>query len=301
MIKQLNKPQIVGWTAVVISTIITCFWAFWGIIENFHEGWYYASWLPNVGLMFAQYLSPMLLFMGLTLFAIFWPRLGAGLLVLFALVASGFFDVINNPALLLLIAPLLGLAALYWYGRPQPRALAAALAVALPLLTLIISGISPALRVSHRLDDGDLQARRVAGNGVTLVWAPEGPGWPRSGKNWADAQEACRYLAEDGLAASPSVQDIWRLPTVDEAVRSMARHGRNSGGVWDPETAQAVYETKPDKESPLWNIHSQVIYWWTSTEVDDDHAYIIVYDGRVWPRSKQINPDYLGYRCVKEP
>jgi hypothetical protein len=303
--KQLDQRQIAGWSAVVISTLITCFWAFWGIIENFHEGWYYASWLPNVGLMFAQYLSPMLLFMGLTLIAIFWPRAGAGLLVLFALFAIGFFDIMNNPGLLLLIAPLVGLAALYWYGRPQPRALAAALAVVLPLLTLFLSGISPALRVSQRVDDGNRQARLVAGNGVTLVWAPEGPGWPRSGKNWYDARQACHYLDEDGLAASPTAQAIWRLPTVDEAVRSMARHGRNSGGVWDTEAAQATYETTPDKESPLWNTHSQVIYWWTATEVapsvDEEEAYIIVYDGRIWPRSKQLNPDYLGFRCVKEP
>ena len=237
----------------------------------------------------------------ITLVAIFWPRAGAGLLVLCALLAIGFFDVINNPTMLLLIAPLVGLAALYWFGRPQPRALAAGLAVALPLLTLIIAGISPAIRVSQRLDDGDLQARLVEGNGVTLVWAPDGPGWPRSGENWFDAQQVCRFLDEDGLALSAAPQEIWRLPTVEEAVRSMARHGRNSGGVWDAAAAQTTYETTPDKESPLWNIHSQVIYWWTSTEVDDDRAYIIVYDGRVWPRSKQINPDYLGFRCVKEP
>ena len=63
------------------------------------------------------------------------------------------------------------------------------------------------------------------------------------------------------------------------------------GGVWDPAAAQTTYETKPDTESPLWNIHSQVIYWWTATELDEDHADIIVYDGRVWPRSKQLNPD----------
>ena len=54
--KQLDKRQIVGWIAVGLSTAITCVWAFWGIIENFHEGWYYESWLSNVGLMFVQYL-----------------------------------------------------------------------------------------------------------------------------------------------------------------------------------------------------------------------------------------------------
>ena len=96
-------------------------------------------------------------------------------------------------------------------------------------------------------------------------------------------------------------QHIWRLPTVDEAVRSMARQGQNSGGVWAAETAKATYETTPDKESPLWDMHSQVIYWWTATEADEGHAYIIVYDGKVWPRAKPFKPDYLGFRCVKQP
>ena len=49
--KNLDKRQLAGWIAVGISTVITCFWVFWGIIENFHEGWYYESWLSNVGLM----------------------------------------------------------------------------------------------------------------------------------------------------------------------------------------------------------------------------------------------------------
>jgi hypothetical protein len=65
--KQLDKRKVVGWIAVSLSIVITCFWAFWGIIETFHEGWYYESWLSNVGLMFVQYLSPMLIFMGVTL------------------------------------------------------------------------------------------------------------------------------------------------------------------------------------------------------------------------------------------
>jgi hypothetical protein len=81
----------------------------------------------------------------------------------------------------------------------------------------------------------------------------------------------------------------------------MARHGQNSGGVWDADAATAHYETTPDKESPLWDVYSQVIYWWTATEVDEDRAYIIVYDGRVWPRDKQLRLGYLGFRCVKEP
>jgi hypothetical protein len=299
--KHLDRRQIAGWIAVGLSTVITCFWALWGILETFHEGWYFESLLSNVGLMFVQYLSPMLLFMGVTLISISWPRFGGVLHVIFALLVAWFFQVWTNTVMFLLIAPLIGIGVLYWFGHPRPRKIALSLAIGLPILTLIVSGIEPVLRVSQRIDDGNLQARLVHGNGVNLIWAPDGPGWPRSGLNWHEAQEVCQYLGEDGLTSASVPQGIWRLPTVDEAVRSMARHGQNSRGVWDPETAKATYSTTPDKESPLWNIYSQVIYWWTATEVDEEHAYIIVYDGKVWPRAKQFGPEYLGFRCVKLP
>ena len=70
MKKRHRKHQILGWIAVGLSTVITCILAFWGIVENFHEGWYYESWLSNVGMMFVQYLSPMLIFMTVTLVSI---------------------------------------------------------------------------------------------------------------------------------------------------------------------------------------------------------------------------------------
>ena len=301
MTKRAGKRQIVGWVAVGLSTAVTCLWAFWGIVENFHEGWYYQSLLSNMGLMFAQYLSPMLIFLAVTLVSIFWPRIGAGLHGILALSVAWFFEAWTNTVLLFLMLPLIGLGALYWFGRPQPRKLAAALALGLPILTLIVAGISPALRVSQRLDDGYLGARLVPGNGVELIWAAESRGWPREGADWHEAQRMCQYLGDDGRTLTATPQNIWRLPTVDEAVRSMARHGRNSGGVWDAEATRATYATKPDKESPLWNVHSQVIYWWTATEVDEDHAYIIVYDGKVWPRLKDFGPAYLGFRCVRQP
>ena len=299
--KRLNRPRLAGWLALGISTLVTCVWAFWGIVENFHEGWYFESLLSNLGLMFVQYLSPMLIFMAVTLLSIFWHRFGGGLHVIVALLAIWFFKAFSNAATFLIILPLIGLGLLYWFGRLEPRKLAATIAVGLPLLTLIIAGIGPAVRISQRIDAGDLQARLVHGNGVDLIWAPNGLGWPREGANWYEAQKRCEYLSEDGLTIVPTPQGIWRLPTVDEAVRSMARHGQNSGGVWDAEIREATYDTTPDKESPLWNLHSQVIYWWTATEVDEERAYIIVYDGKVWPRSKDFGPAYLGFRCVKQP
>lgn len=297
--KHTRKQQIIGWMAAAISIGITCFWAFWGIIENFHEGWYYESWLSNVGLLFFQYLSSMLIFLSVTVVAIVWPRLGGGLHVVLALLAAGFFRAFSNAATFLIILPLVGLGVMYWYGRPQPRKLAIYLSAGLPLLTLIVSGVEPALRVSQRLNDGNLGARRVQGNGVMLTWAPDGPGWPREGTDWYEAQQACQHLNEDGLTRAAVPQNIWRLPTAEEAVRSMSRHGQNSGGVWDAEDTAVTYQTKPDKESPLWNVYSQVIYWWTATELDETQAAIIAYDGQVWPRSKAFGPAYLGFRCVR--
>ena len=299
MKRRLDKHQIIGWIAVSISTLITCFWAFWGIIENFHEGWYSQSLLVNLGLMLVQYLSPMLIFMAVTLISIYWPRLGGSLHIIIALFAIGFFQAFSNAATFLIIIPLAALGVLHWFGRPQPRKIALSLVLILPLLTLLIAGIEPVMRVSRRLDDGNLNARLVQGNGVELLWAPDGPGWPRQGENWYEAQRICQHLREDGLSLAAAPQHIWRLPSADEVVRSMARHGQNSGGVWDEQSGTAVYATPPDKESPLWNLHSQVIYWWTATEIDQDRAYIIVYDGKAWPRSKQFGPAYLGFRCVK--
>lgn len=299
--KQPDKRHVVGWIAVGLSTAITCFWAFWGVIENFHEGWYYESVLSNVGLMLVQYLGFMLGFLVVTLVSILRPRVGAGLHVLLALLAAWLFDAFKNTVVFLILLPLVGIGVLYWFGRPRPRKRVLILAVGLPLLTIVLAGIAPVLRVSQRVDDGNLQTRLVQGNGVELVWAPDGPGWPREGRDWYEAQQVCQHLRQDGLSLASGPQHIWRLPTVDEAVRSSARHGQNSGGVWNAETAKATYKTRPDKESPLWNIHSQVIYWWAATEIDEKRAYIMVYDGKVWPRSKSFGPAYLGFRCVKEP
>lgn len=298
-LKQKRWDPILGWLALGISTLVTSFWAFWGIVENFHEGWYQRSLLANLGLMLVQYLSPMLIFMALLVISLLWPRIGAALHIIMALAAAWFFDAFSNTVVLFLLLPFIGLACLFWFGRPPPRKLALRIALGVPLLVLLVAGIGPAVRVAQRVDDGNLQARLVQGNGIELIWAPAGPGWPTAGGNWAEAEQSCRHLNDEGISLSHELQDLWRLPSVDEAVRSMARHGENSGGVWDPESAEAAYQETPDKESPLWQVHSQVIYWWTATEVDDERAYMIAYDGRVWTRHKTSSQDYLGFRCVR--
>jgi hypothetical protein len=80
----------------------------------------------------------------------------------------------------------------------------------------------------------------------------------------------------------------------------MVYHGTNAGGVWDSTGRKTSYKLRPDKESPLWNIHLKTIYWWTSTEVNKSDAYIIVYNGGVWPRKKTLKANYLNFRAVKD-
>ncbi|MPN14185.1 hypothetical protein SDC9_161511 [bioreactor metagenome] len=174
--------------------------------------------------------------------------------------------------------------------------------VLIPLAVVLAISIPEGIKVSQRADDGDLGLRVVEGSGVTLAWAPRGPGWPDKGTSWEDARRVCDCLSEDGTTLMDSEQNIWRLPTADEAVRSMALHGRNAGGVWNGETATTSYELTPDKETPLWDVHSKVIYYWTSdtSKKDENQAYIIVYNGGVFDRAKDSAQDYMSFRAVKE-
>lgn len=297
-----QRTNILGWIAVVVSSLITCFWAFWGIIENFHEGWYYHSTLKNLGLMLVQYLSPMLAFAIITVVAIVTPRLGSILYVLVGILAAWYFRGASwTVVYLTIVTPLMLLAVLFWIGRPQPRRRALWLALGLPCLTLLVAGIGPGIHVFGRIDDGYRGARVVSGNEVKLIWAPAGPGWPDRGVNWDESIRRSRYLNEDGLTLADSPQDIWRLPTVDEAVRSQALHGRNCGGTWNSTEASALYPLcTPDKETPLWDPHSQVIYWWTATGAPNGKVYRITYNGQVWTAPKTVLWGYLGFRAVKQ-
>jgi hypothetical protein len=243
----------------------------------------------------------MLLFMSAALVAIRWSLAGSLMHAAGALGALWEFRGASPLVLYpFIVAPLVLMALAYGVGRPEPRRRAAALVLALPLLTFVAAGAWPASRMIGRLDDGDRSARRVTGNGVDLVWAPEGPGWPEDGVSWAEASRICHHLNERGTAVSDTPCNIWRLPTVEEAVRSQHYRGANCGGAWDAQKARATYRRMPDKESPLWDPHSQVIYWWTAVEKDADEAYIVVYNGQVWPRPKSARWGYLAFRAVRD-
>lgn len=291
--------QILGWIAVALSTLLACFWAFWGINENFHEGWYDPSLLRNLALMLVQYLSPVLIVILISAASLRWPRF-AFLFMGAVGAAIAWFLHRNHAAIIFFLLPLLALAVLYTFGRPHPRRWAWRLLLGLPLLTLVARGVWPAWRAIRRFDDGNYGIRTIAGNGVTLVWAPEGPGWPSSGVSWYHANQACAFLDPAGLSLADQPQYIWRLPTTEDAVRSLVFRGSNAGGVWDPSSGRAHHRIAPEKDSPLWKVHSPIIYWWTATTSGPQADYI-TYNGYIQTVSKRMRPGDLAFRCVRDP
>jgi hypothetical protein len=313
----MKKAAILGWIAVCTSTTYATVWAFWGAYESFHEGWYFQSLASNLVLTF-KYFALMLIFVVLSVISIRLPRVGGSLYQLFGL---GFCiwiymtrEVLSFSVVLgflpMTLPPLL-FGILFWKGRPVPAKLAYKISLLVPLAVAIGSGIEPVVRIAGRIDDGNRGQRIVQGNGVRLVWAPEGPGWPSPdpedkawvtewrGPTWEEAERLCRHLTADGKSVAPTPQNIWRLPTIAEVVRSMARHGENCRGVWNPVKARASYAIKPDKESPLWNPYSVIIYWWTSSESNIDRAYCIDFNGNVYSRDKASHMGSQAFRAVR--
>ena len=294
-----KKQKIAGWVAVGISAFFANMWAFWGIVENFHEGWYFPNIFNNILMMFGQYLLMPIGFMALASISIKWNKTGALLHLLLAAGAYALFGKMN-AGFFFVVIPLISLALLYWFGKLQKKKLAYLLVAGFPLLIIFVLGMVNGYRVSHRYSDNNFESRLIKGNGVELIWAPQGPGWPDSGTNWYDANKICAHLNADGNSLNESEVNIWRLPTIDEAVRSQVYHGSTAGGTWNEITKTASYKNQPDKESPLWNMHIKTIYWWTSSEVNKKEAYIIVYNGGVWPRQKTLKAGYLNFRAVRD-
>jgi hypothetical protein len=309
-----------GWFAVGLSLAIGGFLAGMGARQAFFYEWWSPSILENLRLT-VGHLLPALICVLFALLAIGLPRIGGLLHVTFGtllfvgplLIASdaGFLPNPNHPKLSpLLLMHLAGLLLIvmgiaYVKGRPRPRWLAIGFIIGLPATVSLICAAEPAWRICHRYDDGIIAARRVQGNGVGLIWAPTGPGWSEKGNQTIEeAEKIITHLAEDGLSVMDAPQNIWRLPTVDEVVRSLTRDGQNAGGAWDPELEQATYKFVPDKESPLWRVHSPVVHWWTSSRppemTPEMHVnYILSYRGDVSRQRTFITSSHLGFRAVK--
>ena len=309
-----------GWFAVAVSLAVGGLLAAQGTSQAFFQGWWAASVLENLRTT-VGWLLPALIWVVFGLLAIGLPHLGGLLLIaigglLFAvplLIAAdaGFLPSPNhphlNPLMLMhftgLLLVIVGIA--YLKGRPRPRWLAIGLTIGLPVVVSLVCAAEPAWRICRRHDDGIVAARRVQGNGVGLIWAPAGPGWSEQGNQTLDeAEKIAAHLTEDGVAVADAPQNIWRLPTVDDVVRSLTRDGQNAGGEWDTDLERATYRLAPDKESPLWRVHSPVVYWWTSSRppgISPDMRinYILSCRGDASRQRTFLTSAHLGFRAVK--
>ena len=297
-----NKKSIIGWIGILITVTFSSIWAYWGSIENFHEGWYSTSIWENLFMLVFQYLLFTVIFIFLAVIILKWKRIGLILHLTASVVGALFFSGAHITTVgFLIVIPILILGLVNYFGDPKPKKWAYRLLIGIPLTIIVVVSIPQGIKVSQRINDHNLGMRTIEGNDVTLVSAPRGPGWPDEGTSWDEAIRVCKYLSEDGLTMMEEEQNIWRLPTVDEMVRSMMLHGKNAGGLWDSSTQKASYDVTPDKESPLWDVHSKVIYYWSSDVSINDHnrAYIIVYHGGVFDRLKTEGQDYLSFRAVK--
>jgi hypothetical protein len=369
------KRKLPGYIATGLVILTTTFWTYWGVGEMFYEGW---------GMPFPhpmRYLILAAACLVLTLAALTWPRVGGWLLIVIGgaftawwwrLAAArgwlswkwilGTFPV---SSLLILTGVLFLLEGRYrrqrraeGWTQPKPwlrRNLRYVLAIGTPLLVVIGLSVYFAPLLLSRVDDGDRGARLIEGNGVTLIWAPKGPGWnwkqlwdgypswdhlalyglppvgfedkPGYENRHATAEDMertglCRYLSQDGTTLMAEPQDIWRMPTADEIVRSLVRGGENAGcalrqpfdmaqdkaqdGAWDGESDSATCERQPNKDTPLWAPDEEPIYYWSADEYDEEEAWYVPYTGggryggAISYQPKDWGNPRHGYRCVRE-
>jgi hypothetical protein len=212
------------------------------------------------------------------------------------------------------------------------------LAIGLPALIAIGWSVYWLPIVLTRFDDGDRGARLIKGNALELVWAPEGPGWnwkqewggypswsrlalygmpplgfeDKPGLATPDATGAdmtatglCRYLSADGTTLKAQPQNVWRMPTIEEIIRSLTRDGENAGCV--PQAAddsgrrRSDCSRAADKETPLWAPDQSPIYYWAAEEHDAERAYYVGYNGAVNHQPKSWGNPRHSHRCVKAP
>lgn len=350
------KHRLPGYIATGAIILVTAFWAFWGTAEMYYEGW---------GTPFPQpiaYLIPFAVCLFLTIITLTWPRAGGWLIIVAGSAFTAWWWVLAygrgwlNLRWILSTFPVSGLLILtgilfLMEGRLRRRLQAEGwtppekwwrrnlrylCGVGAPLVVFIGVTAYHLPILTARVDDGNRGAQLIDGNGVSLVWAPEGPGWnwkqpwggypawdslalyglppigfdDKPGYENEDRHAAsidmastglCRYLSANGLTLMDAPQDIWRMPTVDEFVRSLMLHGENAGCVWSGGSGWLDCDMQPDKETPLWAPDRDPIYYWAADEDGTDQAYYVSYNGSVHSQNKGWGNPRHGYRCVREP
>ncbi|MFC2145491.1 hypothetical protein ACFLQQ_04085 [Actinomycetota bacterium] len=121
-----KRQLILGWIAVAIVTIIASIWAYWGGIENFHEGWYISSIWENIAMMLVQYWALTLVFITIGIIGIRFPIASLPLCIVIGIAAAIFLTGASFSLVwLMIIIPLAGLGLLFflWKSKTQKNCL----------------------------------------------------------------------------------------------------------------------------------------------------------------------------------
>jgi hypothetical protein len=207
LIKALRK--LPGWIGTGLITFLNGIWIYWGLGEAFYEGWG----VPDTPwFLFLSIGAAAILF---SLLAIWYPTIGGGVLMIVGaafdvwwlipgiqngiyslsvvierLLLSGGFTLVGLLFILdAKINPRIESQEGYWVLRN----LRLLLAIGIPVIVAIIVAAVNLPIVLTRVDDGIRAARLIEGNNVSLIWAPQGPGW-----NWKQAFGG--YPSWDALA-----------------------------------------------------------------------------------------------------
>jgi len=206
-------PKFPGRLANGMLILLTTLWVYWGAGEMYYEGWW-GAWTNRL-----PYLVPGVVFLIFTGLALTKPHLGG-----WTMIAAGIFACIwwmTRTAfdmrrlfmgfMLSGFATLIGILFLFearhrrrkqsagWMlpGNWFRRNLRYWIAYSPPFLTFMVATIHFLPLVLTRYDDGVPDAIQIGGNGVTLIWAPAGPGWS---EGIGPSQEAGQLLPGANLS-----------------------------------------------------------------------------------------------------
>ena len=270
-----------------------------GKYRELHEGWSYRRTLaqPRADGR-PDYLPWMFIPMVAGLLGLWRPAIGVPAHLALATGIFRLFEVREVGGLL--GVPVLLLGGLYGYGRAVPVKWARRLLIGLP----------PSHRLSYwRLSGlarfyapGECRHVNAAdqGNGVDFVWAPAGPGGTRRASPGSRRGGAASDLTADGSARAAAPQHVWRLPTVDETVRTMIWRGQNAGGTWNGGVGRASFRVMPDKEAAATGIHTVRSSIGGRQTRSMRVAPIAWHQTAMSPLNKKVGAGYLACRCVRE-
>ncbi|MFC1961118.1 hypothetical protein ACFLYO_10450 [Chloroflexota bacterium] len=122
-----------------------------------------------------------------------------------------------------------------------------------------------------------------------------------SGEEFAE-YNLCRYLSADGFSLLDEQQNIWRLPTANEVVRSLIWRGENAGCTWDGISPKSTCASPfTHKDTPLWDLDRSAVYYWVADEYNRQEAYYVSCTGYVNHQPKNWGNSRHGFRCVRYP